>query len=118
MFARPLSRRHAGSREIFSVQNTFKIVLANSDMPAAAALRQDELDAAVHELRHGAKRLHPSNVLAAAVASPARFCVFHKHVLPSAFMLRFVKAELPNGKVSKSDVCSCCIRLVVLYFDH
>ena len=98
MFRRPLAR-HVGSRGIFSVQNTFKIVLANSDMPAATALRQDELDAAVHNLRHGAKRLHPSNVLAAAVASPARFCVFHKHALPSAFMLRFVKAQLPNGKV-------------------
>jgi hypothetical protein len=104
LFHRPSCVGLQHVRGIFNIQNTFKIELAETTLSAASAERQAALEASVYSLRHGAKRLHPSNVLAAAVASPARFCIYNKHVLPSAFLLRFVKAQLRNdegdGKVS------------------
>lgn len=84
----------------FTVDNIFKIKLAETEMDAETQARQDEIDASLYALRQHAKRLQAPNVLVEAVASPPRLCVVHKHLLPSAFMFRFVRAYGEDHVVS------------------
>ena len=82
----------------FNIKNVFRVKLEPVPVSAQAAPLQAAIDKSIFHLR-SKQRLHHDSMYSGALRSPLRYCVLHRYLLPSAFMLRFVLAYGENNKV-------------------
>lgn len=81
----------------YRVGKLFRVELARNGVRPEVQPLQEAIDHHVEVLERFAPPLSKDNLLAAALASPRRMCVLHKHPLPSAFLVRFVRARADDG---------------------